>query len=158
MGVVAGLRHWVELLDELGLGAGHGEADDRDVASALATVARDHQLAEATGRWTLTRTPRRVPTSYVPGDVLALRSLYAMELLMDVGSVGASVDAEVGLRYDGPAVGRNTFPGRGLLASPSVSHDAHAAELSTAERSRLSAVDLASRGGLRGGGVDEQAP
>lgn len=83
MGVPAGLGAWLELLDELGLGAGPWEFGNQVVADALSALVPDCQLAEATGRWTLTRAPRREPASYVPGDVVALRSLYAMHLLLD---------------------------------------------------------------------------
>lgn len=108
MGVPAGLAAWVELADELGVGAGPGDFGAKEVGAVLEGVARDEQLAEATGRWTLTRAPRRQPSSYVPGDVLALRSLYAADLVLDPGIGPRTSDdlSRISVRYDGLPLAR----------------------------------------------------
>ncbi|HET7486531.1 MAG TPA: hypothetical protein VFJ85_01285 [Acidimicrobiales bacterium] len=101
-GVPAGLVGWVELLDELGMGAGPRDHDDAALGAALSQIGHDLRLVEATGRWTITRAPRRTPSSYVPGDALALRTLYGMDLMMDADpvEVAAVGDSGIKLRRD----------------------------------------------------------
>ncbi len=108
MGVPAGLAAWVELADELGVGGGRADFDEKEIGAALEGVARDGQLAEATGRWTLSRAPRRQPSSYLPGDVLARRSMYATDLMLDpeIGPRPGDDLTRIKVRYDGLPLAR----------------------------------------------------